>query len=111
MVFLGNSVQRLAIWSALILAFAGPSGLQLFFLLTAAVTGLFRPRVAGWFWAVLAPYAHCRACGHAMPLVARWKCSCGYLPPASRHVFSRCRLCAKGFRWVVCPACDGSILL
>ena len=95
----------------LVLAASGPTGMGLFWVVAALVAYLFQPRVAGWCWAVLAPQGHCDACGHATPLVARWKCSCGYLPPHPRHVFSRCRFCGKGFRWIVCPVCDGSILL
>ncbi len=109
--WLGTGISYALPAGSILLAVAGPSGLGVFGFIAALATYLLQPRVAGWMWAVLAPHGHCQACGHAMPLVARWKCSCGYLPPRPRHVFSRCRLCGKGFRWVVCPVCDGSSLL
>lgn len=93
------------------LALAGPQEGRVVLLLGAGVAAVLRARVAEWLWVRMAPQGICAACGQAIPLVARWKCSCGHLPPRPRHVFGRCYLCRKGFRWVVCPGCDGSVLL
>ena len=93
------------------LALAAPSDLWPVCILAGGAAVLGRAHIERWLWGRLAPVGRCGACGQALPLVARWKCSCGHLPPVPRHVFQRCYLCRKGFRWIVCPNCDGSIML
>jgi hypothetical protein len=88
-----------------------PRGVEGPLIVLIVLTALGRQVLETTFWNWWAPYGECGACDHAVPLVARWKCSCGYLPPEPRHAFNRCILCGKGFRWITCPSCDGSILL
>jgi hypothetical protein len=94
-----------------LLAFPVSSDFRGLLLVGALVGVLGRRRLEELFWTWVAPFGICRACGQGIPLVARWKCGCGYLSPKARHAFGRCVLCHKAFRWVVCPACDGSVLL
>jgi hypothetical protein len=110
--------RRLGTWASyaipisLLLLFPHvPRGLEGPLLVLAVAAWVGRRVLEMMFWTWWAPYGYCEACGHAIPLVARWKCGCGYLPPDPRHAFGRCVLCGKGFRWVSCPSCDGSILI
>ncbi len=107
----GTGISYLVPVTVGVLALLAPSDLLPFFILVGTVAVLGRAHFERWLWGMLAPYGNCGACGHAIPLVARWKCSCGHLPPQPRHIFRHCYLCWKGFRWVTCPNCEGSILL
>jgi len=57
--------------------------------------------------------AQCPACGEVIDLFNMWSCGCGYLTWQSRHAFSPCPnpKCKKVFSWLVCPRCEGSILV
>jgi len=64
-----------------------------------------------WLQEYLIPEAACPACGHTVELIGQYRCSCGYLSPRERHIFSPCPLCRKHFRWLTCPVCETSILI
>ena len=89
-----------------------PSGVDGLLLMGVILTALGRTTLEAALWNWLAPYAVCKACGHTFPTLARYKCNCGYIAPKIRHAFSPCPLCKKGgFRWLVCPFCEGSIVI
>ena len=52
----------------------------------------------------------CGRCGHEQQLTEAWKCGCGY-SSATRHAFSPCPQCGKGFAWIGCPSCGTSTLV
>ncbi|MFQ5793015.1 MAG: hypothetical protein ACE5JI_21300 [Acidobacteriota bacterium] len=109
--WLGTGISYGIPVTAGMLALAVPPDLTPGCILVGGAAVLGRAQVERWLWGRLAPYGRCGACGHALPLVARWKCSCGHLPPVPDHVFRKCSLCRKGFRWVTCPNCEGSVLI
>ncbi len=94
-----------------LLALQAPSGVAGLLGIGVIVSAVGRAKVEAMLWDWWAPFGICLACHHTIPLVARWKCGCAYLPPKPRHAFGRCRLCQKGFRTLTCPACEGSILI
>ena len=54
-------------------------------------------------------YARCRACGIHFDLVDRWRCRCGYISSAFRHVFRGCVRCKTRAPYVFCPRCSVSV--
>jgi len=67
--------------------------------------------ISRWIQEQLIQEAVCYACGQEVELVNQYRCSCGYISPRERHVFSPCPICGKCFSWIVCPVCETSILI
>jgi len=80
--------------------------LMVFHMLTLRVIPISR-----WIQERLISEAVCFACGQEVELVSQYRCGCGYISPKERHVFSPCPMCGKCFLWIVCPACETSILI
>lgn len=65
--------------------------------------------ISRWIQESLIQEGTCYGCGAVVEFIGRYKCSCGYLSPKDRHIFSPCGLCKKSFRFAVCPKCETSI--
>lgn len=67
--------------------------------------------ISRWIQERLISEAVCFACGQEVELVSQYRCGCGYIAPRERHVFSPCPMCGQRFLWIICPACETSILI
>jgi hypothetical protein len=103
-------VYHLAVWTISLLGIS--VGINLMFYLLAFHLFTFRLiPIVRWLQEQLIPEAVCLACGQEIELVNQYRCGCGYISPRERHIFSPCALCGQSFLWIVCPACETSILI
>ena len=55
--------------------------------------------------------ATCYSCGHKIDLVDLWRCSCSFIQPFPRHIFTPCQQCGKSIAFIICPRCDTGLLI
>lgn len=103
-------LYHLAVWTVSLLGIS--AGINLMFYLLAFHLLTFRViPIVRLIQEALIPEAVCFACGQEVELVNQYRCGCGYISPMERHIFSPCPMCGQSFLWVICPACETSILI